>query len=381
MSKGKRLRRTVACISLASVILFPACATSGHTAQALAGSQTIKAGDAGRYEDTVLAHTLTQEEFEAMFGTPSYTTFPSPETDIVPAEPETIGDGFTVADVTDDGSMETGMTGEPEVPEGAEAVIDAQEKTETGTDAEGWKILPPDVAEPVDAAVPSETDDAHGDAPAITILPPSDTPDVRLTADEGYSPSPTVETVLPTDVTADRVLVLSDLDSGPQLPSSVTEPAPVPETAPLSVVTIHEPGEVIVERYEPSLDSIFAVPGSVPEPTRFSIGAFLENNTLLTATGTVVFAFILLALIAGRIGGQTGRRGKDPVRPARPVQPETGETEGDGDGSVELMPGRPEPEPKVRVMDIRPEEQHYSTLVALRMQRAVAGAPETADAV
>ena len=374
----------MACISLASVILFPACATSGHTAQALAGSQTIKAGDAGRYEDTVLAHTLTQEEFEAMFGTPSYTTFPSPETDIVPAEPETMGDGFAVADVTDDGGMETGMTEEPGEPEGAEAVVDGVDSegdTKAETDAEGWKILPPDVAEPVDAAVPSETDDAHGDAPAITILPPSDTPDVRLTADEGYSPSPTVETVLPTDVTADRVLVLSDLDSGPQLPSSVTEPAPVPETAPLSVVTIHEPGEVIVERYEPSLDSIFAVPESVPEPTRFSISAFLENNTLLTAAGTVVFAFILLALIAGRIGGQTARRGKTPVRPVRPVQPETDEAEGDGDGSVELMPGRPEPEPKVRVMDIRPEEQHYSILATLRMQKAAAGAPETADAV
>ena len=374
----------MACISLASVILFPACATSGHAAQALAGSQTIKAGDAGRYEDTVLAHTLTQEEFEAMFGTPSYMTFPSPETDIVPAEPETMGDGFAVAEVTDDGSAETGMTenaGKTEGAEAAEAVVDAQEKTETGTDAEGWKILPPDVEEPVDAAVPSETDDARRDAPVVTILPPSETPDVRLAADEGYSPSATVETVLPTDVTADRVLVLSDLDSEPQLPSSVTEPAPVPETAPLSVVTIHEPGEVIVERYEPSLDSIFTVPESAPEPTRFSISAFLENNTLLTAAGTVVFAFILLALIAGRIGGQPGRRGKAPVRTARPVQPETGETEGDGDGSVELMPGRPEPEPKVRVMDIRPEEQHYSTLAALRMQRAAAGAPETADAV
>lgn len=371
----------MACISLASVILFPACATTGSPATASAVARPISTTDKMRYEDTVLAHTLTQEEFETMFGTPSYTTFPSPETDIVPAEPETMGDGFAVADVTDDGGM--GMIEEPGEPEGAEAVIDAQEKTETGTDAEGWKILPPDVAEPMDAAVPSETDDAHGDAPVITILPSSDTPDVRLTADEGYSPSATVETVLPTDGTADRVLVLSDLDSGPQLPSSVTEPAPVPETAPLSVVTIHEPGEVIVERYEPSLDSIFAVPESVPEPTRFSIGAFLENNTLLTATGTVVFAFFLLALIAGRIGGQTGRRGKAPVRSVRPVQPETGESEGegDGDGSVELMPGRPEPEPKVRVMDIRPEEQHYSTLATLRMQRAAAGAPETADAV
>lgn len=317
----------------ATVLLFPACATTGTDMNvSLMGSGP---------EDGVVTHVMSREEFEKLFGGPPLTSFPSVD-EVVPEEPVTISDSFT------DTVSET---------------------------AEGVRILPN--MEPEDAAVqeiPDALDQEAGQGMVINVIPEKEAAEIRLTADENYSVSPAGETAEgPAAGDTDSFIRLAGEPEGPSVPISREESA-VTDEIPFSVITVHEPAKVITERYEPPLAEILPTTEFMPEPKDSLISSFLERNTLLTAVGTVVFAFLILALLAGRSGRTAEGRGARTERPQPPYM-EGSENE-TSDGVIEVMPGQPTWEKEPPVMDIRPGEERYSSLVMMRKQKAEAGADE-----